>query len=373
MLKKSLIASSLVVFSSVVFAGSQFKVIIDAGSSGSRIHVFQQVGDKDGIPVIKELGNQKIKPGLSSYANDPQDAGKPLQPLLTFAENTITNAKGQIGDTTLSLMATAGMRELPQDEQQKIYDNVKTILEKSGFQIKYVGTITGQMEGVYGFVTVNDLSGDMQNKTLIGAMDMGGASTEMTFPAETAPSSKDIYFLNIGSHQYELFSHSFLGLGQDVARGTVDVPACFPKGYPMASGQTGAFDAKTCKTDIDNLLQSDNVSSIVPKPNSTMPFVAMSGYYYIAQFVGLDKAHLVPATLENDIDSICSQHDWVWFEKTYPKDDYKWQYCFNGEFIAELLDTYQFNPSTQQIDAKSSIAQTDLDWTYGAAIIQFAG
>ena len=54
-------------------ASSQHIVIIDAGSSGSRAHVFRY-NAANGV-VEPQHESLKTKPGLSSYAARPQDAG----------------------------------------------------------------------------------------------------------------------------------------------------------------------------------------------------------------------------------------------------------------------------------------------------------
>ena len=65
-----------------------YAVVFDAGSTGSRVHVvhFEQVKD------TLELQNdslQHLKPGLSSYADDPEAAAQSLQPLLEFAQKIV--------------------------------------------------------------------------------------------------------------------------------------------------------------------------------------------------------------------------------------------------------------------------------------------
>ena len=80
-----------------------FKVVIDAGSSGSRVYIMywpphtgsktellqiKQMIDMDGNPVRK-----KIKPGISSYARFPGNASESLRPLLDFAAHHVPRRK----------------------------------------------------------------------------------------------------------------------------------------------------------------------------------------------------------------------------------------------------------------------------------------
>lgn len=65
-----------------------YAVVFDAGSTGSRVHVvhFEQV--KDTLELQSD-SLQQLKPGLSSYADDPEAAAKSLEPLLEYALNMV--------------------------------------------------------------------------------------------------------------------------------------------------------------------------------------------------------------------------------------------------------------------------------------------
>ena len=66
-----------------------YAVVIDAGSSGSRVHVF--VYDPPSSPgkyasVRLPEPRLSIQPGLSAYAAETSGAGESLTPLLDFAK-----------------------------------------------------------------------------------------------------------------------------------------------------------------------------------------------------------------------------------------------------------------------------------------------
>lgn len=65
-----------------------YAVVFDAGSTGSRVHVvhFEQV--KDTLELQSD-SLQQLKPGLSSYADDPEAAAKSLEPLLEYAQQIV--------------------------------------------------------------------------------------------------------------------------------------------------------------------------------------------------------------------------------------------------------------------------------------------
>ena len=61
--------------------------MIDAGSSGSRVHVYRygKLGSKDGeLYVLPSHVSFKEKPGLSSFASNPKEAPQTLMALIEF-------------------------------------------------------------------------------------------------------------------------------------------------------------------------------------------------------------------------------------------------------------------------------------------------
>jgi Golgi nucleoside diphosphatase len=74
------------------FAQLKYVVMIDAGSSGSRVHVYSY---RDAAPLPEfELPSKtlKLKPGLSSYEHAPAAGGASLLGLLEFARKHVRPA-----------------------------------------------------------------------------------------------------------------------------------------------------------------------------------------------------------------------------------------------------------------------------------------
>lgn len=61
-----------------------YNIVLDAGSTGSRIHIFKfkQAGAQ---LLLQSDGFHQLKPGLSSFADTPQAAADSLKPLLEEA------------------------------------------------------------------------------------------------------------------------------------------------------------------------------------------------------------------------------------------------------------------------------------------------
>ncbi len=69
-------------------SGVRYAVVFDAGSTGSRVHVFK-FNLEDGRLKLQSDTFEQLKPGLSSYADDPAKAAASLQPLLDTALKTV--------------------------------------------------------------------------------------------------------------------------------------------------------------------------------------------------------------------------------------------------------------------------------------------
>ncbi|XP_035814791.1 verprolin-like [Zea mays] len=68
----------------------RYAVIFDAGSSGSRVHVFRFDANLDLVRIGSEIELfVQIKPGLSHYANDPREAAESLFSLLDDAKRVV--------------------------------------------------------------------------------------------------------------------------------------------------------------------------------------------------------------------------------------------------------------------------------------------
>ncbi|KAL5713554.1 apyrase [Ranunculus cassubicifolius] len=209
-----------------------FAVIFDAGSSGSRVHVYCFDHNLNLLPIGGELELfvQK-KPGLSAYASDPQMAADSLWSLLEAAENVIP--KNLRRETPVRLGATAGLRQLGGDTSDRILQAVRDLLkEKSSLKTRpeWVTVLDGTQEGAFQWVTINYLLGNL-GKTYgntVGVVDLGGGSVQMAYAiseeeAAKAPqlsNGKESYVkeLFLKGTKYYLYVHSYLNYGLLAAR-----------------------------------------------------------------------------------------------------------------------------------------------------------
>ncbi|RKP37655.1 nucleoside phosphatase GDA1/CD39 [Dimargaris cristalligena] len=248
-----------------------FTVVIDAGSSGSRVLVYSWISTDQvrqttpdahmlsGLPIIEkgdEEGEQwqfKEAPGISSYAAHPHRLADHIQPLLTAALRVVPSSK--VAQTPIYLFATAGMRLLPPKQQGMLLDRACQYTKAHAkFYIaacsRHFQVIPGAAEGIYGWMAVNyqlngfAKTGDRRlydrpseaelaqpptasgHKHTFGFLDMGGASTQIAFeptPAMAREHADDLTMLtlrNLDGHDvtYKVFTTTFLGFGSNQAR-----------------------------------------------------------------------------------------------------------------------------------------------------------
>lgn len=77
---------------------------------------------------LKDELFQELKPGLSSYAEDPQAGAESVKKLLGRAKAFIPQDKW--ASTPIALKATAGLRLLPKEKADAILEAVSVFKEK---------------------------------------------------------------------------------------------------------------------------------------------------------------------------------------------------------------------------------------------------
>ncbi|KZT70074.1 hypothetical protein DAEQUDRAFT_689549 [Daedalea quercina L-15889] len=234
-------------------AARHFGVVIDAGSSGSRLQIYswkdprvQDAGRaQTSLPNVGK-GTQngedwtvKVQPGISSFGDNPAGVAAYLEPLLEHARNHIPPSRQP--STPIFLLATAGMRLLTPQQQADVLESTCTYLKThSRFKLddpsssgpcgSSVRIISGEEEGLFGWIAVNYLtdgfSGAGEQPLTYGFLDMGGASTQIAFEPTLAESEKSVdnlidvrlRLLNGREVQHKVFVTTWLGYGTNQAR-----------------------------------------------------------------------------------------------------------------------------------------------------------
>ncbi|KAI4005003.1 ectonucleoside triphosphate diphosphohydrolase 6, partial [Homo sapiens] len=88
-----------------------YGIMFDAGSTGTRVHVFQFTRPPRETPTLTHETFKALKPGLSAYADDVEKSAQGIRELLDVAKQDIPFDFWKA--TPLVLKATAGLRLLP--------------------------------------------------------------------------------------------------------------------------------------------------------------------------------------------------------------------------------------------------------------------
>ncbi|XP_029675171.1 ectonucleoside triphosphate diphosphohydrolase 5 isoform X1 [Formica exsecta] len=202
-----------------------YVVVIDAGSTGSRVLAFSfHESILNGNLVLDNELFSEIKPGLSSFADNPKDATKSLITLLDKAKTVIPQSEWS--RTLLTMKATAGLRLLPEHKANNILEECRKLFYMSGFQIakNSISIMEGTDEGIFSWFTVNfllDRFNSVSSQTTVAALDLGGGSTQITFQPnsnQVKQLEKHVYSINVLNHNMSLYTHSYLGMGLMAAR-----------------------------------------------------------------------------------------------------------------------------------------------------------
>lgn len=133
------------------FGKRRYGIVIDGGSTGSRIHVFGF--DVEGQDPVFDFGNgglvsMRVNPGLSAFSEDPEAASGSLMELLEFGKERVPRELWR--ETEIRLMATAGLRLLDRAVQDRILDSCRRKLRASGFKFRdeWASVITGNDIGL---------------------------------------------------------------------------------------------------------------------------------------------------------------------------------------------------------------------------------
>lgn len=207
----------------------EYVVMIDAGSTGSRVHVYT-FDTSVAPPLLIDEAFQMLKPGLSHFDTDTKGAAASLDPLLKLALDTIPKDKQRC--SPVAVKATAGLRLLGTTKSDAILKEVRKHLETSyPFPVvegEGISIMDGSDEGVYAWITTNYLLnniGTSKRKETAAVFDLGGGSTQIVFEptdGDAVLEGEHKYEIEFGGRKFTLYQYSHLGYGLMQARNKVN-------------------------------------------------------------------------------------------------------------------------------------------------------
>lgn len=328
---------------SSVAAISHCQIIFDAGSSKTRLYVYEST----------ESGWVKHPGPKTDALADPvrEIRGKTLSDIETVVDDMIAALKNIRSEGPLdkqgeakwpafdwqekcvvdsaAVYATAGMRFAEQQNPQaskKLWSLLSDKLSSALDMTVVTRTLSGFEEGLFAWLAVREGVGDGG----FGVAEMGGASVQLTFPCADCASAKQV---RVKDQIMPIFSHSFLGWGQDETWKRLGAsPACARGvGLKDPNWEVDECDAGMVhKSDI-----VDEIRNHVSKMGE-QPWYLAGAFRYMR---------------ETDIDQYCRKGVKSEFK---PKSS-----CFRAVYLDTVLDTFRIPENT---------SPADVDWTLGAVV-----
>ncbi|GFP86199.1 probable apyrase 6 [Phtheirospermum japonicum] len=341
--------------------------------------------------------------------------------LVEFAKRNV--ARDQWGDTEIRLMATAGMRLLRDEDQVRILNACRRVLRASGFRFRddWASVISGSDEGLYAWVVANYALGTLgtEPSQTTGIIELGGASAQVTFVSDESMPPEFSRKIKYGNFTYNLYSHSLLHFGQNVAFESLkeslvsggqelateplqrekQIDPCTPRGYahnneasklsPTSLLEKNKYlstllpsgNFSECRSASLKLLQKDQDkcsyrtcyigSTFIPKLQGK--FLATENFFHTSKFFRLgEKTFLSDLVVAGQ--EFCGE-DWSELTHKYNSLDEEelLRYCFSSAYIVALLhDSLGIDLHDQRIGYANQVQNIPLDWALGAFILQSA-
>lgn len=321
---------------------AEHAVMIDSGSTGSRVFIYQIVGNK--ITLVDKL---KVEPGLSKFENKLGEVDAYLKPLIDFAKKTLGEG-ARFTETPIVLQATGGVRALSLKGQNDVIASAQQALNHSGFKAPKAEVIQGVQEGIYQWISINYLRGSLTDTTkpTAGLVEMGGASMQVTFLKQEP--------LLVSPIDPQLYSVSYDGFGETAAWNRLGSKAC--KKIPLSYAKCRNYLQKSLNEIRQPKLQGD--------------FYLVDNFEQLASLLKLEKIsskildQLGPATCRKTLRKLKS-------ELRHESEYYLSKICFDTAYMSVVLEKIGFKRERELIAAKH-IEDTALSWTLGTLYDQMS-
>ncbi|XP_072317545.1 ectonucleoside triphosphate diphosphohydrolase 3 [Eucyclogobius newberryi] len=404
---------------------TEYGIVIDSGSSRSTIYLYEWPGEKQNeTGMVKEVISCKVRgDGISEMKVDPEkDAAswKAFDACMVNITKAIPKEKHK--KTPLFLGATAGMRMLEETNKTRANEVMKSLREYLSalpFDFQNASIISGQEEGLYGWITVNYIMDNFFEKNMwnkymrpeggqtFGSMDLGGASTQIAFAVGENFTGEDYLRIKLYGYTYNVYTHSFLCYGKNEAgKKVLDkivqtsssqdliLNPCYPIGFNITMKASDLYNtpctkipekyspdqefffvgdgnSEECKKFVRMIFDFDTCNADqcsfngVEQPPVVGHYMAYAGFFFTSRAIG-DFEDL--DSFNDAVKTFC-QTSWAQLkkEKTWISDRFIKTYCSAGHYIFSLLtEGYKFDNATwSNIHFEKEIKNTSIGWSLG--------
>ncbi|GMJ13491.1 apyrase 7 [Hibiscus trionum] len=219
-----------------VLESSYYTVVVDCGSTGTRVNVFEWGKGgliSQGLPsLLHSYPDNSTKseschyhcmqtePGLDKFVGNASGVRTSLEPLIAWAEQRVPRERH--GDTPIIVLATAGLRRLVAGDAKRVLDDVEIVLREHSFVYtkNWIRVLTGKEEAYYGWVALNYKMGSLGNSlkgSTFGLLDLGGSSLQVVVEVADENDNGNVMTSNIGSTNHKILAYSLPAFGLNSA------------------------------------------------------------------------------------------------------------------------------------------------------------
>ncbi|KAH7528436.1 hypothetical protein FEM48_Zijuj05G0071900 [Ziziphus jujuba var. spinosa] len=226
--------------STSVLKGSYYTVVVDCGSSGTRINVYEWVANsssKRELPILlhsypdnsthNSLWKSSCKyhcmqtePGLDKSIGNSSGVRASLEPLIMWAENMVPFERRS--STPIFVLATAGLRRLAIEEAMGILEDVEAVVKDYSFMHRksWIRVLSGKEEAYYGWVALNYKMGSLSNHSRspnLGLLDLGGSSLQVVMEINDVKEETHLVRSKFGFTEHQILAYSLPAYGLNEA------------------------------------------------------------------------------------------------------------------------------------------------------------
>ena len=227
-------------------------MIIDAGSGGSRLHIYtwaprivKTLPAPISFPTADEKFTGRMDPGIGDIGSDPLISDEEIKvrvalhlaPLIDYAKKVLAGDEDNFKYYPIYFKATGGMREVNLNDRERIMSWIRIHMSDTNFcpfffQPEMARVISGEEEAIFSWSAMNFLFGNLLSQSqgtgevrdddvnaTFGTLDLGGSSTQIAFYVPNQDISLGLYKLQIGGNKFwNVYTNSFLQFGVNSAR-----------------------------------------------------------------------------------------------------------------------------------------------------------
>ncbi|GAU88354.1 hypothetical protein RvY_01065 [Ramazzottius varieornatus] len=401
------IVSVVVFYFRSSYVPNNYIIVVDAGSSHTKLNVFHYRGDKvNGTGKIEQLDFMECNGTVMSFMYDYERMRTSWTPCFQFAKEKVPEDRWD--KTEVYFGATAELRQFQTTQPEKaerLLNDVRTFLNET-YDLSpdrtHVLILDGSEEGALAWATVNFItksllpdnitsSSDRAPQTY-GSIDLGGSSTQIAFTTQD-PAEANFHLTFFGA-QYQLFSKSFRCRGKGEAHRLLKaqlvtqsknsqfvIHPCYPRGLVTNESHTDIFSAQCtgyldkekfvhrpryqlqgtgdvdqCRAHVRKIFadptgkcpfQDEDCSfnSQLKPMNISGPFMGFAGLYFVMDFFNLSNGEDRMTSNLTNFREVYRRHcNQPWSNLSSSTNRFMKGYCFDGNYIDVLLtEVYGFS------------------------------